>query len=248
MSRAGDERNVLHRAYCLHRRDFSDTSLLVELFVEERGRCAAIAKGARRRRNPGGALLQPFQPLWVGLVGRGEVLTLTRVESADRPWTLLGPALPCGFYLNEILVRLLGRQDPHEALFAYYHAALAGLADSGDGLAAVLRRFELQLLGELGHAPDLAVDAVGGEPVSSGRSYRLAPGCGPVHPPGSGPGPLVSGATLLALAQGKDLSPEQEKEARALLRGLLDPHLGSKPLKSRELFRRWRGGGPHRGA
>jgi len=239
----GPARDDLQRAYCLHRREYGDTSLLVELFVDGAGRCAAIAKGARRRRNPAGALLQVFQPLWVGLVGRGEVFTLTRVEGAGRPLVLSGPALPCGFYVNELMVRLLGRHDPQEALFAYYHAALVALAASDSSLDDVLRRFELQLLTELGHAPDLGVDAATGEPVVPDRTYRVGPGQGPVHPPADGAGPSISGRTLLTLVRGEVLAPEQQKEARVLLRGLLGPHLGTRPLKSRELFRRWRGGG-----
>lgn len=242
VSPAAAERDTLHRAYCLHARDYSDTSLLVELFVEGAGRCAAVAKGARRRRNPAGALLQPFQPLWVGIMGRGEVQTLTRVEAAGRPLVPSGRALVCGFYVNELLVRLLGRRDPHEALFAYYHGALVGLLEGEEGLESVLRRFELHLLAELGHAPDLTTDAASGEPVMPERAYRVDPGLGPLYQAGEGSGPLVSGATLLALARGDALAAEQQREARPLLRCLLDPHLGPRPLKSRELFRRWRSG------
>jgi DNA repair protein RecO (recombination protein O) len=239
------ESGALVRAFVLHRRDFGDTSLLLELLALGLGRLPAIAKGARRGRSPSGAVLQPFQPLWVGLVGRGEVRTLTRAEAAGRPLALTGRALPCGFYLNELLMRLLGRHDPHDPLFAFYHAALAGLAGGGP-IESALRQFELRLLEELGYAPDLHLDAGSGEPVEPGRRYRVDPGQGPqpvFEGVAEGPDPGVSGATLLALAEGGALDPAQAREARALLRGLLDPHLGPKPLKSRELFRRWQGDG-----
>ncbi|WP_295392118.1 DNA repair protein RecO [uncultured Thiodictyon sp.] len=231
----------LLRALVLHRRDYGNTSLLVELFAQGQGRFPAIAKGARRGRRPTSALLQPFQPLWVGVVGRGEVLTLTRVEAAARPFDLGGPALPCAFYLNELLMRLLGRHDPQAPIFAFYHAALGELA-AGAHLDSVLRQFELRLLEGLGYAPSLDLVVDGGTPVAPDRHYLVEPGRGTRAAPAAAAGERVSGATLLALARGEALAPAQAREARALFRRLLQPHLGPKPLKSRELFRQWRGG------
>jgi len=232
----------LLRALVLHRRDYGNTSLLLELFAAGLGRVPAIAKGARRGRTPRSALLQPFQPLWVGLVGRGEVLTLTGCEAAGRPFTLGGRALPCGFYLNEVLLRLLGRQDPQDAAFAFYHEALGHLAAGAD-LDSVLRRFEVRLLEVLGYAPSLDLVVDGGAPVQPDRHYLVEPGRGTRAAPDDGSGERVSGATLLALARGDVLGAGQVREARVLLRRLLAPHLGPRPLKSRELFRRWHGGG-----
>jgi len=225
----------LLQAFVLHRRDYSDTSLLLELFASGLGRFPAIAKGARRRRNPASALLQPFQPLWIGVVGRGEVRTLTRVEPAGPPFPLTGRALPCGFYLNELLTRLLGRHDPHDPLFAFYHAALLGLSDGG--MAGALRQFELRLLEELGYAPGLGTDGETGLPVDPDLCYAVEPGQAPRRALPGQSGITVSGATLLALAGGMALDASRQREARALLRRLLGPHLGPKPLKSRELFR-----------
>ena len=231
----------LLRALVLHRRDYSNTSLLVELFAEGHGRFPAIAKGARRGRYPMSAILQPFQPLWIGAVGRGEVLTLTRTEAAGRPFVLVGPALPCGFYLNEVLMRLLGRHDPQDSVFAYYHAALTQLAD-GQHLESALRRFELRLLEALGYAPTLDLVMDGGGSVEPDRHYLVEPGRGTRPAPADAQDERVSGTTLLALARGDLLGAAQLREARGLLRRLLQPHLGPKPLKSRELFRRLSGG------
>jgi DNA repair protein RecO (recombination protein O) len=227
----------LCQAFVLHRRDYGDTSLLVEVFALGEGRFPAIARGARRSRRSSSALLQPFQPLWVGLAGRGEVRTLTRVESAGRPLALVGVALPCGFYLNELLMRLLGRGDPHDPLFGLYQAALVGL-EGGDGLHGALRRFELRLLEELGYGPALDVTAHG-EPVLPDRRYRLDPGQAPVLAPGGDRDGTLGGDTLLALATDGPLQGKQQLEARSLLRALLAPHLGTKPLQSRELLRQW---------
>jgi DNA repair protein RecO (recombination protein O) len=248
----------LCRAFVLHRRDYGDTSLLVEVFALGQGRFPAIARGVRRSRRGSSALLQPFQPLWLGLAGRGEVRTLTRVEAAGRPFDLVGLALPCGFYLNELLVRLLGRGDPHDPLFGLYHAALADL-HRGDRLHDALRGFELRLLQELGYGPALDLTDEG-SPVRADLRYRVDPGQAPVPvdgaPAGEIPGDTrgetpcqtLGGATLLALCAGTPLEGEQQREARSLLRALLAPHLGSKALQSRELMRQWHGARRNRGA
>lgn len=234
----------LLQAFILHRRDYSNTSLLLEVFASGQGRFPAIAKGARRPRAPSSALLQPFQPLWIGVSGRGEVRTLTRVEAAGRAAPLSGLSLLCGFYVNELMIRLLARNDPHDELFAFYHAVLDGLGTDPD-LGNLLRRFELRMLDALGYGLVLDVDAASGEPVSAGRVYVFEPERGPravsALDPGEKPGERLSGATLIALARGATLDAAQLKEARGLLQRALDPYLGGRPLKSRELLRRWSG-------
>jgi DNA repair protein RecO (recombination protein O) len=231
-------RGSLFQAFVLHRREYGNTSLLLEVFAAGRGRFPAIAKGARRVRHPTSALLQPFQPLWLDAVGRGEVLTLTRVEAAGPAVGLLGRPLLCGFYLNELLVRLLGREDPHDPLFAFYSAALTGLA-TGEDLETLLRQFEIRLLDELGYALALDVETGCDRPVVPDGAYVLVPGQGMRRVGAEERDGRISGATLLALARGSRLAPDQLREARALLRRLLEPHLGGRELKSRELFRRF---------
>ncbi len=228
------------QGFVLHRRDYTNTSLLLEVFGSGQGRFPAIAKGARRPRNPASALLQPFQPLWLAAVGRGEVRTLTRIEGAGRPISLQGRALLAGFYLNELLIRLLGRQDPHDRLFDSYQAALAQLAEADD-LDTLLRQFELRLLAELGYGLTLDREADSGEPVRADRSYYFEIERGvQTAAPGTRE-PILSGSTLLALARGISLEPTQRHEARRLCRQALAPHLGERPLQSRELYRRWYG-------
>jgi DNA repair protein RecO (recombination protein O) len=233
-------RDRLCRCFVLHRRDFGNTSLLIEVFSAEEGRLPVLAKGAKRGRRSTAADLQPFRPLWLGWVGRGEVKTLIRTEPAGCPIGLPGTALFCGFYLNELLMRLVGRHDPHEGLFAFYHAALAELAQ-GAHLDSALRRFELRLLREVGYAIILDRDAFSGESVLPGRRYAYEPEAGVREDAVPGEGFTVSGETLLRLAAGEVLQGVQAREARELLHRLLSPHLGERPLKSRELFRQWRG-------
>ncbi|EXJ14703.1 DNA repair protein RecO [Imhoffiella purpurea] len=235
-SRHGAE---LSPGFVLHRRDYSNTSLLVELFVEGRGRLPAIAKGARRPRNPASALLQPFQPLWLGVSGRGEVRTLTRVEGEGPPLGLSGEVLFGGFYLNELLMRLLGRDDPHDRLFGIYRDTLVRLAEGFD-LESGLRRFELDLLGELGYGLTLDRE-IGGHPVSADSWYLVEQDEGVRRVDFVPEVPLVSGGTLLALASGDSLVDGQRRESRTLLRRILAHHLGERPLRSRELYRQLHG-------
>lgn len=243
MGRAGQgrfamSRDQLQAAYVLHRRDYGDTSLLLEVFTAGRGRLPLVAKGARRGRRAGGsqaALLQPFAPLLMTWSGRGEVGTLTRAEPAGRAAALLGDAIYCGFYVNELLLRLLGRAEPDEVLFGAYQRVLTELA-AADGADAPLRRFELTLLEQLGYRPRLDRDAESGAAVQPHLRYVCDPERGPVRAVVADAADAVSGATLLALHNGIPPAGAAAREARDLLRRLLAPHLGEKPLLSRALF------------
>jgi DNA repair protein RecO (recombination protein O) len=235
-------RDHLQRCFVLHRRDFGNSSLILELFGGAHGRIAVLAKGVRkprRGRAAGGEVLQSFRPLWLSWSGRGEVKTLLRFEPAGPALGLTGKTLFCGFYLNELLVRLLGRGDPHEALFAFYHAALLSLA-AGEDIESVLRQFELRLLHEIGYSVVLDIEAASGRPVASGTRYVYEQESG-LREAGAGDSQLsISGETLLRLAAGGPLPGQTAREARALTRRLLTRYLGDRPLNSRELFRRWR--------
>lgn len=231
-------RDQLQAAYVLHRRDYGDTSLLLEVFTAGRGRLPLVAKGARRPRRAGGsqaALLEPFTPLLIAWRGRGEVRTLTHAEPAGRAAALAGDAIYCGFYVNELLLRLLGRDEADEVLFGAYQRALAELAGPG-GADAPLRRFELSLLEQLGYRPPLDRDADSGAAVQPQLRYVCEPERGPVRAVLADDANSVRGATLLALHNGEPLSGAGAREARDLLRRLLAPHLGEKPLLSRALF------------
>jgi DNA repair protein RecO (recombination protein O) len=225
----------LKPAFVLHRRRYGDSSLLLELLTQSDGRVVAMAKGALAGRGNRAALLQPFVPLLVDWRGRGEVQSLNKVEQAAPAIALKGRNLYCGFYLNELVVRLTQRQDPQLLLFASYGETLAALA-AGEDIEPVLRRFELQLLQALGAAAELAVEADGHTPVRAEARYRVDPETGPV-PALAQDAQSVSGETLLRLARADALPEPYRQEARRLLRAILAHHLGDRPLKSRELFR-----------
>lgn len=224
----------LEPGFVLHARAYRDTSLLLELLSRSHGRLGLVARGARGRRSRTAGLLQPFQPLALSWRGRGEMGTLREVESAGRPFMLQGSRLVSGLYANELLLRLLGREDPHPGLFERYLGLLDALAASIPE-AVALRGFERDLLDMLGYGLPLARDTRD-EPLVPAHWYRYHPqqGLHPVdHPDGSGP--VVSGETLIGLAR-PVITEAVARASRDLMRAALQPHIGSRPLKTRELY------------
>lgn len=212
-------------AWLLHRHPFRNTSLILDLFLPERGRVGVVARGGRR--NP---VLAPFTPLWVDLkTGGGELSTLRQVEPRGPALPLRGPALYCGFYINELLVRLLHRDDAHAHLWLAYQDTLAALSGETP-LDISLRCFEMVLLEEIGYGLVLDQDT-DGRPLNPDGLYQWVPGQGLIIDPGGYPGDL-----LLALGEER-WSDDVRKLAKALLRAALASHLGGRPLRSRELFR-----------
>jgi len=232
-------RVALQPSFVLHTRPYRDSSRLLEVFTAEHGRISLVARGARRpsRGGSGGALLQPFTPLLLSFSGRGELKTLGAIESAGAAVALSGERIYSGLYLNELLVRLLHRHDPHPQLFAAYGAALAELA-SDDSVEPALRRFEFTLLHELGYGFELAADGRSGASVRADDWYHYHPDCGLYAREGVAEAerPAYAGADLLAMARG-EFGGQVRLTARRLLRHALAAHLGEAPLRSRELFR-----------
>ena len=223
---------TLHSAYVLHTRRYGDSSLIVELFVRERGRLACIAKGALRGKR-GSPASQLFQRLLVEVRGRGEVGSLTRAEPATTALSLAGQRLYCGLYVNELMQKLTAREDAHPVLFDVYGETIAGLADDRP-VEPLLRSFELRLLQQLGLGLMLDVDSQG-QPIAAGRRYTYEPGVGaaPTDRDGSS---VVDGQTLLAMQGKQPYDVQSLREARTLMRRVLDHHLDGRPLRSRELF------------
>ena len=226
-------------AYVLHAYPFRETSLIVEVFSRDFGRMALLARGARRPRSAIRGLLMAFQPLELGWAGKGEVLTLIKAEWQGGQPLLAGPALFCGYYLNELLMHLLPREDGHEKLFARYSEALSRLADdAGAGeREADLRRFEKALLQELGYGLTLNHDSSGREIIPAAHySYRMEQG--PVRLENAGgAAQVVSGKTLLDLAAEDFSDPRSRGEAKQLMRTLMAYYLGGKELETRRIFK-----------
>lgn len=222
-------------AFVLHTQPWRETSLIVELLSRQHGRLPLVAKGARRPASAFRGLLLAFQPVLVDWSGGGEVRTLTRVEWRGGIPLLAGRALLCGYYLNELLLRLVPREDAHPGLFDHYAAALAALA-ADDAPDRCLRRFEYALLGELGYRPDLTREADSGRPVSEERRYLLIIDRGLVAAPDGHPGWTLGGRALLDMASGRFADAETLQQAKLLFRQLLNPHLGGQELQSRRIF------------
>jgi DNA repair protein RecO (recombination protein O) len=231
-ARAGPE-----PAYLLHAYPYRETSLLLECLSRRHGRVPMVAKGAKRPRSQLRGQLLPFQPLLVGWIGKGEVKTLTRAEWERVEAPLAGQALMCGFYLNELLIRLLAREDPHEGLFDHYHQALAQLRARADP-APVLRQFETALLRELGYALILDHDVETGAAIDPDGLYTYAPDRGPLPARAGADGELsVCGRTLLDMAAQRYDAPATLQQSKALMRALITHYLGGQPLHSRQLLK-----------
>ncbi len=225
----------LHECYILHRRDYRNSSLLLELFSKELGRLPAIAKGVKSARSKKQGELQCFHPLQLGLVGRGEIRSVTTIDADHRPYRLTGKALYCGLYLSELLMRMTARNDPHPELFEQYKQALAALAGN-DKYDHILRYFEINMLDTLGYGLLLNCQATG-EPLLPDHRYHYQIEHGPIPiATGNIDGMTVHGSTLLALSRGEPFAHAAAQEAKRLMRSVLAHYLGTKPLKSRELF------------
>ncbi len=222
--------------YVLHTYPYRETSLVVETFTRTHGRVAMIARGAKRPHSALRGSIMAFQPLGLSWSGRGELRLLHRAEWQGGQQRLQGSALLCGFYLNELLLKLLPREDAHETLFTDYQEALARLALEPEAGAA-LRRFEKALLRELGYALPLERDGASGIQIDPGMSYAYNPERGPIAVNGVGHAGLVlSGRTLLDIVQDDYSDPATLQQAKALMRLLIGHRLEQKPLNSRRIF------------
>lgn len=273
---------TLQPAYILHYTQYQESSFIVDAFTLNHGRIALMARSARNSKPRTRALYQPFRPLLLSWVGAGDLRTLTGIEESGPAIELLNAELACGYYFNELVIRLLGKDQPQPMIFAHYSLALADLANGDRPFEVVLRTFELQLLDTLGVLPNLAHCTSDGLPVDPPRQYRYHPANSvavptnetptknriaepsgdaannqylglqkekhrlaegdtrnvSVHADGMTPdkGILVSGATLMAMAELDFSDPSTLSEAKVLMRAVLRVHLGDKPLRSRELF------------
>lgn len=223
-------------AFLLHAYPYSETSLILEVFAREQGRMALLARGARRPRSALRGVLLAFQPLELGWFGGGEVKTLAKAEWLGGLPFLNGTGLMLGYYLNELLLKLLPREDAHAQLFDAYAAALRALA-GGATETAELRRFEKALLAELGYGLALARDTAG-QPIEAAGFYRyqIERGAVPDGMDGQQAGLAMCGKTLLDMANDDYADARTLAEAKQLMRHLLGHYLNGQPLQTRRVF------------
>jgi DNA repair protein RecO (recombination protein O) len=219
-------------AFVLHARAYRETSLLLECLTREHGRVGLVARGMRRERaRTPRALLQPLIPVRLGWSGRGELAALTQIEAAAPGFDLTGDALLCALYLNELVLRITPRQDPHPDLFDDYAETLARLA-RGEPQAWTLRRFERDLLAHLGYALVLDVEGGSGAALDPECDYAYRHEHGPVPWRDARDGVRVRGAALLALAHDEMPASEHLASLRRLMRTVISAHLDGGELRS----------------
>ena len=230
----------LQQAYVLHRRDFRNTSLIVEAFTPEFGRVGLVARGVRRPRSEKNSLLQAFRPLLFSWTGKGELYTLTHVEADNFVNPVAGDVYASCFYLNELIMRLLQRDDAHEEAYHLYAQTLKNVqtAKTANDSERILRLFEKQLLQELGYGLLLECEADTGESINEEGSYCYEHERGPVPHviDRVASGAIISGKSLLSLARNELADEQSLRESKRLMRLILREYLGDKPLQSRMLY------------
>ena len=239
----------MDRGYVLHTYPYRETSLILQAWTEKHGRLGLVAKGARRPKSASRSLLLPFQPLMLDWFGRSELKTLKTAEPAGAALPLAGQSLLSAFYLNELLLKLTTREDPHEGLFAAYDDAINGLralsrekpASMGAAIEPILRRFELRLLQELGYAVELAREAVTHAPIVAEREYFYVVERGAVPAAREAETRVdavrLRGQTLLDLERGQLEDATTVAQAKQLMRLLISHSLNGQELATRAMVR-----------
>ena len=237
----------MDQGYVLHSYPYRETSLILQVWTEKHGRIGIVAKGARRPKSASRSVLVPFQPLALDWFGRAELKTLKTAEPTCAATPLAGANLMSAFYLNELLLKLTTREDPHEGLFAAYDRAISDLRAlsrlaprASTAIEPILRRFELSLLQELGYAVELTRDAMHAA-IEADRDYWYVLERGPMPAPheGEAPGNAVKlrGRTLVDLEGGRFEDPVTIAQAKQLMRLLIQHSLNGQELATRALVR-----------
>ncbi|WP_413470621.1 DNA repair protein RecO [Undibacterium rugosum] len=235
-SSATRERKILQQpGFVLHARPYKETSLIVDVLTRDFGRIALVAKGAKRPHSQLRSVLQTFQPLNLSWMGKAELKTLTSADWVGGMLPLEKSALVCGFYLNELIIKFLLKDEPHPALFDQYVATINQLAH-GESAPVVLRQFELVLLRQSGLLGDIHLCTEQRAVVQPELHYVLDPQAGtrPARP--GDHFPVLNGACLLAMADGDYSLPETQFQSKMLMRFLLSHHLHGAVLSTRQLL------------
>jgi DNA repair protein RecO (recombination protein O) len=232
---ARDSRVLGQPGFVLHSYPYKETSLIVDMFTRDHGRIGVVAKGAKRPLSKLRGVLQTFQPLSISFSGKSELRTLIDADWVGGMLPIEKTALLCGFYLNELLVKLLARDDPHPKLFDHYVATLNELAHN-EPAQIVLRKFERALLKETGVAADLGRDSLARAPVAPGGLYVVDPERGPRTAQAADSWPVVTGKTLIDMEREDYGDPQTQAQSKQLMRFLLAWQLGGTPLNTRQIL------------
>lgn len=221
----------LQPAFILQHRKYRETSLIIDVLTQDFGRISLLAKGVRKAKSKTAGLLQPFLPLSISYIGKGELKTLTDVEVVQPFPELKGLGLYCGFYINELIELFLHKDDPHPQVFDYYRQCLSRLWESSR-IEATLRIFELDLMDNIGYGLQLQQEAGNKKPIKPSKKYIFNIEQGPIEDENG----LFSGKTLQAMSARDFTDSQVLAEAKILMRAVIDTHLQGKPLKSRTVI------------
>ncbi len=224
--------------YVLHTRPYMESSLLVEVFTREHGRLTLISKGSRRKLTRSQGMYVGFKPLLISWVGKGDLPILTSIEQQGHFQSLKQSEIGCGYYINELILKLLHRHDSHEKLFDKYHDLIISLSE-GKNPFLLLRIFEKHLLQEIGFGLVLSHDVETGEEIRADSFYVYVPQKGPITAPSQN-SDTICGETLIGLKLESFKTEAQMKQARWLTRSLIDIQLAGKKLKTRKIFTQMR--------
>lgn len=227
-------RVALEPAFVLHTRQYRNSSLIVEMFTMRHGRVAAVARSARGPKSRYRGRIQPFAPILASWVGRSELKSMGTVESNGRSYVLEGSPLLCGFYLNELMMRLVGHEDPFPSLYERYQNTLNSL-EQGGVFEAHLRYFEKHLLQDLGYGLSFSRDLTHGD-IDPNGFYRYMSDRGFHQADPNDDVALFPGSMLLALKNETLETPEDLRFAKRLMRMALSPYLGKRPIHTRALL------------
>ncbi len=224
-------------AFILHQRAYSETSSILDIFSQNFGRFSLIAKGIKKQNSSKGSVLQQFQPLLLSWAGKSDLKTLTAAESNSDTFAMIPGSMYCGFYINELIIRLLHQHDPHPKLFIYYKDTLKQLSMGVS--EKVLRLFEKYLLIEIGYGVILDHD-VDNNKIDENKDYYYVPESGPVKTEEEKQGAVkIKGKSLIAFANENLDDKDVLADIKNLMRVLLQIQLGDKPLQSRKLMNKF---------
>ncbi len=223
-------------AYVLHKRRYQETSLILQLLTRSNGRVSCIAKGVLRKGSKLSGVLEPLCLLQIETKGKSSLQTLTNAEVSYRHRELLKDRLFALFYMNELIVKLTAENDSLTSLFDNYSRSIESLSEEED-VEPVLRAFEVSLLNELGFGLNLISDYESGKRITAESNYVYDLELGAKKINMSSKTLTTKGSTLLALAGRRRYQVEEAREAKQLMRRVIQHHLGDRKIESRELFR-----------
>ena len=233
---SGTQRVQSEPAWLLHQRPFRDTSRILDVVTREHGRIALIARGSRSAKSRLRGILRPFLPLKMSWFIRTDLGTLTDAEMGGQPVVLTGDSLMSGYYISELLLKLMHRHDPHPEIFDLYAATVTRLSAQTD-VAPVLRQFEMELLRLLGYALNLEYESESHAVLQPEKNYEYRPEQGPVEAMDRDGGMVFTGSQLSAIASQEFTNADTLQCAGRLMRNVIAHHLDGKELNSRKVLR-----------